>query len=230
MASALVVSLLVAAASRALANLVTDPGFESCTTDGAAPPPGWTGTALCGTPAPHSGNWAADFSSGQMLSHSMATTAGDMYEFSFWLRFEASQSNSFTAAFGPDVVLNLTNSNPTFSYIFEDFTVTAAAASTTISFTGATQVGFWRLDDVSVTAAPEPATLPVGSSARSFPFLAPDIPASLGKNGRRSVVRPSRPRPILRSRHRRPLEGASRLRIRHFSSCNQRYNLMITSC
>lgn len=51
-----------------------------------------------------------------------------------------------------------------FPYTFEDFTVTAAAASTTISFTGSPGLfgPGWNLDDVSVTAvtpAPEPASL-----------------------------------------------------------------------
>ena len=159
-ACAFAAALLFASVSPTLANLVTDPGFEMCTSVGQSPPPDWTATnTLCNTVA-HTGNWAADFPTpvGATLSQSIPTTAGDMYDFSFWLMNvnPPGSGASFTASFGADQVLNLMDP-PTFLYTFEDFTVTAAAASTTISFGG---VIFWFLDDVSVTAAvPEPASL-----------------------------------------------------------------------
>ena len=164
--SALAASLLIASVSPTLANLVTDPGFESCTTLGGLPP-GWTSVGvICNTSAGnvHSGSGAADFTNQNgngmaTLSQSIATTASDMYEFSFWLKNNG--TDSFTASFGTDQVLNLVNSGP-FAYTFEDFTVTAAAASTTISFAASTTFGDWFLDDVSVTvvsAVPEPASL-----------------------------------------------------------------------
>jgi hypothetical protein len=59
------------------------------------------------------------------------------------------------------MVLNVTNSPP-FGYVLEDFTVTAAAASTTISFTSSGN-SFWNLDDVSVNAVPAPLLSPLGA-------------------------------------------------------------------
>jgi hypothetical protein len=164
MASALAACLLLASVSPTRANLVTDPGFESCTTELQGPPPGWTGNAVCHLFFPHSGSWAASLgfvAGSNTLSQSITTTVGDMYEFSFWLEnVTATPPDAFTASFGSDTVLNLTNVN-SFFYTFEDFTVSAVAAGTTISFaTSAQTVGEFFLDDVSVTAIPVPAPEP----------------------------------------------------------------------
>jgi hypothetical protein len=156
-------SLVTGFAAPARANLVTDPGFESCPTVPSSPPPGWTASSLtvdCGG-TPHSGNWAAGFIlNGGTLSQTIPTTVGDTYEFSFWLEPSFSAS-SFTASFGGNQVLALTSSGSK-PYAFEDFTLTATAAATTIEFdrTGIPG-GTWSLDDVSVTLAnvPEPASL-----------------------------------------------------------------------
>jgi hypothetical protein len=159
--SALAACLLIASVSPSLANLVTDPGFESCPTD--PPPPGWSGTAGCNINA-HTGSWAAGFEGSSNLSQSIPTTAGTMYDFSFWVSsVNLTTPNQFTATFGADQVLDLVNTIPT-TYTFEDFTVTATAASTTVTFAGTAQSGdgAWLLDDVSVTAVaavPEPPTL-----------------------------------------------------------------------
>jgi MYXO-CTERM domain-containing protein len=165
-ASALAASLLIASVSPTLANLVTDPGFESCTMLEQSPPPGWSVTSAnisCGAPA-HSGSFAAEFGgASSTLSQSIPTASGDTYDFSFWLRNGTETPNSFTASFGADQVLNLVNSAMFLSYTFEDFTVTATSASTTIAFTGSANGGAWQLDDVSVTAitpaVPEPPSL-----------------------------------------------------------------------
>ncbi len=138
------------------ANLVADPGFESCTTVGGSPPPGWTGTAFCDGQV-HSGSWAALFvapvGTPETLSQSISTSTGATYEFSFWLEQLAlppTLPNDFVASFGADEVLDLTNV-AAFPYTSEDFTVMATTASTTISFVGAAQNATWALDDVSVT-------------------------------------------------------------------------------
>jgi MYXO-CTERM domain-containing protein len=174
MAAALAAGLLIASVSPARANLVTDPGFESCIPPGGqAPPPGWSGSAICSA-SPHTGTWAAGLEApSSTLSQSIATTPGDTYDFSFWLLNAASSPpNSFTASFGSDVVLNLSNTfNPTV-YTLEDFTVTAAAASTTISFTSSSFSEFWSLDDVSVTAVPAPPLSPLGPALVGLFLLA----------------------------------------------------------
>jgi len=162
--SALAASLLIASVGPTLANLVTDPGFESCTSSMLMTPPGWSATNnfFCGL-NPHSGSWSADTANvASTLSQAIPTIAGDTYDFSFWLEFEAGNPASFTASFGANQVFSLT-SPTTFSYTLENFTAAATAASTTIAFTASSTAGGWSLDDVSVTpvqaVVPEPASL-----------------------------------------------------------------------
>ena len=167
--SALAACLLIASVSPSLANLVTDPGFESCTTFGQSPLPGWSATAtfaFCDM-NPHTGSWNASLDTpiglSVTLSQSIPTTPGDSYDFSFWLSGDLPPSpNAFTASFGTDQVLNLVNP-ASFPYTFENFTAAASGTTTTIAFTGFTNgAGGWNVDDVSVTAVaavPEPASL-----------------------------------------------------------------------
>jgi hypothetical protein len=151
--------LLLLGVSPAFANLVADPGFESCTSGGVQPP-GWSGNGTCAL-SPHTGDWAGFLGkSPGTLSQTIATTPGAAYDFSFWLATDGSPGggpSDFSASFGADQVLDLTNS-PGFRYRLADFTVTAAATSTMISFVGFSEL-FWLVDDVSVTPAPEPAGL-----------------------------------------------------------------------
>jgi hypothetical protein len=161
-ASALALALLSTGVIPAHANLVVDPGFESCP---ATPPPGWSASpqAACNTHA-HTGSWAAAFELTSTLSQSISTIPGTTYDFSFWVSgIDLVTPDQFTASFGSSQVLNLVNVTPT-TYTFEDFTASATAASTTIGFAGTapTGGGGWLVDDVSVTAvtpAPEPASL-----------------------------------------------------------------------
>jgi hypothetical protein len=167
--------LLAQGITPARANLVADPGFESCGNI-ADQPPGWTvggsaGSAFCSA-NPHSGSWDADFAFGSStLSQTITTTAGDQYDFSFWLWGPISVLGSFSASFGGDTVLDLQNART--PYTLEDFTVTASGTSTVISFTGDTSPSAWSLDDVSVTdlgpltSTPEPASLALLGSALS---------------------------------------------------------------
>ena len=158
------VILLAASVVPARANLITDPGFESCTSTGflPPPPPGWTASSSSVYCAPdsHTGSYAADL--GGELSQTITTITGDNYDFSFWLINNASSPDFFTASFGSDEVFDSVNP-ATFGYTLEDFTVTATGASTTIEFDGASAGGGWAVDDVSVTdlgpSTPEPASL-----------------------------------------------------------------------
>jgi hypothetical protein len=156
--------LLAASVVPARANLITDPGFESCTSLGAAPP-GWTrssANAFCSENF-HTGVWNADFVSGTTtLSQTITTITGDNYDFSFWVQPNAVTPDFFTASFGSNEVLDLVNLSLS-PYTLEDFPVTATGTSTTIEFSEETNGTPWSLDDVSVTdkgpAAPEPASL-----------------------------------------------------------------------
>jgi hypothetical protein len=157
--------VLATCAVPARANLITDPGFESCPGFGSQPP-GWTwssGNIFCAGNS-HTGSWAANLGGGSAsLSQTITTITGDNYDFSFWVQTNNVVSpSSLTVSFGSNEVLDLVNP-ASFSFTKEDFTVTAAGTSTTIEFDNTTTGGSWALDDVSVTdqgpAAPEPASL-----------------------------------------------------------------------
>jgi hypothetical protein len=156
--------LLAASALPARANLITDPGFESCANIGNASP-GWTASSRnddCGTNS-HTGNWDEDLTGATTtLSQTITTITGDNYDFSFWLLKSAGSPDFLTASFGSDEVLDLVNP-ANFGYTLEDFTVTATGTSTTIAFGSLSNTGLWALDDVSVTdlgpSTPEPASL-----------------------------------------------------------------------
>jgi hypothetical protein len=161
----LAASLFARGIDSARANLVTDPGFEDCTSAGDAPP-GWTasGGSACAN-NPNTGTWDNDFSGTgtNTLSQSFATNEGDSYDFSFWLWPTIVAANSFTASWGSDDVLDLVNA-PFAAYTQYDFTVTAAAPTTTITFTATVDGAAWSLDDISVTddspaPAPEPSSI-----------------------------------------------------------------------
>jgi len=161
--------LLAASVVPARANLIPDPGFESCALVGDAPP-GWTassGNIFCyGSTTPHTGNFDVVFTAtASTLSQTITTIAGDNYDFSFWLWDAAGTGSApdfFTASFGSDEVLDLVN-HASFTYTLEDFTVTATGTSTMIEFGAESNGQAWILDDVSVTdqgpATPEPASL-----------------------------------------------------------------------
>jgi hypothetical protein len=156
--------LLAASVVPARANLITDPGFESCTVIGIQSP-GWTassGNNFCNALS-NTGSWNHTFTgSASTLSQTITTITGNNYDFSFWLADSSGSPDFFTAFFGTDEVLDLVNP-AVFGYTQEDFTVTATGTSTTIQFGGRTTGNFWSLDDVSVTdqgpATPEPASL-----------------------------------------------------------------------
>jgi hypothetical protein len=73
--------MLMGATGSARANLVADPGFESCTAGGV--PPDWSASAVytnCDL-NPHSGTYDEIFSGPVTLSQSILTTAGENYDF-----------------------------------------------------------------------------------------------------------------------------------------------------
>lgn len=130
-AAALGLLLLAIGIMPARANLVMDPGFESCTSFGQTPPPGWSGTATCDNTigvAPHSGNWAALVGSGfpigestQTLSQTITLPVAGDYQFSFWLNNTSSNTdNSFAASFDGQQVLDITDAFGHAGYMFEE--------------------------------------------------------------------------------------------------------------
>jgi hypothetical protein len=144
-------------------NLVTDPGFEDCERHGHVPP-GWSNPDsqfACGE-NPRTGQWGAETNvrNSDTLSQTIATVAGDLYEFSFWVRNNGADGE-FSASFDGAPVLDIVSDPPTTGYVPEDFTVTASGTSTVIAFTANSSSQDWDVDDVIVTdlSLPEPASL-----------------------------------------------------------------------
>lgn len=162
--ASIVTAMLAIATCPARANLIANPGFETCSSGQAA---NWDPSTLnpsgflCSPPS-NTGTFAAHMVGAGSLAQTIVTVPGQSYDFSFWLEGSGGRtpSNSFSVTFGSSLVLALSNTTlPT--YTLEDFTVTATQANEKIIFGGFNSTGTWSLDDVSVTqvAAPEPASL-----------------------------------------------------------------------
>ena len=159
-----VVLLVAAPAYAAPINLVTNGGFETGSFAG------WTSggnTGFMGVQCPgpgptvNEGNCAAfagPVGSDGTLSQVLATAIGGNYLISFaWLP-DGGTPSDFSASFGGSTLFSVTNP-PASVYHVMSFLRTATAASTTLSFSFRDDPGFLFFDAVSVTQAPEPATL-----------------------------------------------------------------------
>jgi parallel beta-helix repeat protein len=85
------------------------------------------------------------------LSQTIATTPGQTYTLSFWLQNEASGDNDFTAMWGGQPLLALTNASAS-GYTEYTFTVTALGSTSTLEFSAANGPSQWNLDNISLTA------------------------------------------------------------------------------
>jgi hypothetical protein len=152
------------AAGPAGAALVANGGFETGDFSG------WllTGdttfaSVISDAPVPQSGTYGASFGPFQTtsgISQTLATVAGTTYVLDFWLQAEsdplgASAPNSFLATWNGAPVTSVVNS-AAFDYKHLTFNVTATSASTSLAFTFRNDPAFWDLDNVAVTAVPEP--------------------------------------------------------------------------
>ena len=160
-------------------NIVADPGFEASADDpnGNAFSPAWTlvetnGFSVVGgdSALAHSGNnYAAlspDFDATGSLFQTLSTTPGASYDFSFWMAHDVS-----TAIDTTNFIEVFWNGAPAPVWSFPDVQVqgylnyvvpnlTATGTSTTLEFRYHDNDDFFRVDDVSVTAAvPEPSTV-----------------------------------------------------------------------
>lgn len=152
-------------------NLVANCGFETgdlsgWTLSGHDSDPGYNGIDWGVDLADaHSGSYGAylgGFGGVLDLDQSIATTPGMSYTVSFWLAQSptpvAPYLNSFSFDFGSSTLLSLTQVT---SRAFTEYSFTAGVLTplTTLSFGVRDDIGFFSIDDISVTpvAVPEPA-------------------------------------------------------------------------
>lgn len=94
-------------------------------------------------------------------SQLLETTPGMSYIFSFEYGSDGSIPNEFIANFGNTTVFQRSDdlSDTTPGFIHQSFTVVATDTFTNVEFLGSNQFGYLALDDVSLTAIPEPGVL-----------------------------------------------------------------------
>jgi hypothetical protein len=157
------VSTLAGASAAQADELVVNGGFETGDFSGWSQfgNTGWTHVGL-GTVA--DGNYSAEFGPVTTvggITQNLTTVAGGSYLLQFDLQNDGGPGTSFSAQFGGDTVLSLTNPGG-FGYTHYSYNVTAVDALTQLSFGFRNDPYYFHLDNVSVQtlagAVPEPAT------------------------------------------------------------------------
>jgi hypothetical protein len=163
-------------------NLVVNGGFESGNLNG------WTGNGIqlqydfVDSAHAHSGNY--DLALGAInaeyqVYQDVATTPGQTYQVQFWLENPGGTPSNFTASFGGETLLSLSNTNAQ-GYTEYTYDVTATGSSSELLFVAEQNPSYWYLDDVSVQHVNAPvgdppispgATLTVsGASSEIYDF------------------------------------------------------------
>jgi len=104
------------------------------------------------------------------ISQTVATTPGQSYVIDFWLFngtvVSATPSSEFKASLGGNLLLDQVNPpvllypSPSYpAYTEYTFVETATTPSTTLQFSAYETTGYFLLDDVSMSAVPEPSSL-----------------------------------------------------------------------
>jgi len=158
---------LLACSSMGFANLIIDPSFEGngqavWNVIPAAQGSGWGSTSDA-----HSGNKAFAFfgQNSDTLFQDITLEIGVTYEISLWIKNYGVGDDSFSATlFGTDeansIIMNPVGT-PLEEWVQLSFTSTAIDTNGRIILRGKDQISSVIIDDISVEAVPEPATLAV---------------------------------------------------------------------
>ena len=172
--------LLVGAGQARAGNLVLNGGFDADTPAADTAPLDWTLTLAASGPgffvspglstrplpytyvsAPNVANFGAVGAFDDTLSQTLSTTPGATYTLSYDLAHnETDLANDFSVSWGGSVIPGSVLVNAVaFPFTVYSFTVTATSTSTVLSFSGREVPAEFGLDNVSVNAIPEPASL-----------------------------------------------------------------------
>ncbi len=102
------------------------------------------------------------FGSSASLSQTLATSPGSTYVISFFLANDNPTNelgDAFAVRWAGTTVFSLADPQATFAYSQRVLTLTAASSSTVLAFDGQNDSYSWFLDNVTITDAPEPASL-----------------------------------------------------------------------
>jgi hypothetical protein len=112
------------------------------------------------SPRAHSGNCEAYFGpvgSDGGIQQTLNTVAGEQYVFSYWNAMDGGPTNDFRVYWNSTLLDSFTNAG-SFDWTQHSFTVTAVG-NDLIEFSTRQDPSYIGLDDVSVVATPEPASL-----------------------------------------------------------------------
>jgi hypothetical protein len=194
--AAAVLGLVIGTAARSQAdvNLVVNGGFEN----GFPPWSETIGTDTISSLVPHSGHFDATLQSSPVYgdpSWSQAVTGltvGDTYTLGFYYINSANDvGNELRVRFGGtpvyDVIDPHTGYLTTANYVEETATVTATSTTESLEFDAHMNLGYFRLDDVSLTpgaaAVPAPSTMLPAALEASWASATPGAVARRGEVG-----------------------------------------------
>jgi hypothetical protein len=123
---------------------------------------------------PHSDQYAALFgakgSLDDSISQTLPTIPGVFYSISFWLENDGTQTdNDFQASFGGDTLREF-QGTPLFFYQQFSYIERATGPTTSLTFAGKYNRGYFALDDISVNEI-IPEAVPEASTTASFGLL-----------------------------------------------------------
>ena len=152
-------AVLMVSALPASATLVVNGGFETGSFAGWTQSGNTNWTAV--STVAHTGIYAAHFGpqgTDGFISQVLATTPGQSYTISFWLRNGISGTNDFRLSWGGSEIYSFFNA-PSFDYTQYSFVTQATSSSTTLTMGFRNDPNYFYLDDVDVSPVPIPGAV-----------------------------------------------------------------------